>query len=181
MAASNVPWENSQGGLLLSSWLSKRGFELSGCCIASVPSDDALHGGWERGLVATRDLPSGHTLFRVPADAVLSSQKTRIAEEIRSGGLTGWNALIAAITYESADPASPWKPYLDALPETLDTPLFWSKAELALLEGTRVDVRANLPQIRGTQFQSIGPTFIRDITAWCGCAFGGVQGLVQTK
>jgi hypothetical protein len=145
MATGDVPWEGSQDGLLLSSWLSERGFELSGCCIASVPSVDALHGGRERGLVATRDLPPSHTLFRVPANAVLSSQKTTIAKEISSGGLTGWNALIVAITYE-------WKPYLDALPETLDTPLFWSEAELALLEGTRVDVRANLPHIRRTQF-----------------------------
>lgn len=32
--------------------------------------------------------------------------------------------------------ASQWKPYLDVLPTTFDTPMFWTEAELKELEGT---------------------------------------------
>jgi SET domain-containing protein 6 len=32
--------------------------------------------------------------------------------------------------------ASYWKPYLDVLPTTFDTPMFWSEAELSELKGT---------------------------------------------
>jgi SET domain-containing protein 6 len=32
--------------------------------------------------------------------------------------------------------ASRWKPYIDVLPTTFDTPMFWSESELKELEGT---------------------------------------------
>lgn len=32
--------------------------------------------------------------------------------------------------------ASRWKPYIDILPQTFDTPIFWSEVELKELEGT---------------------------------------------
>lgn len=39
---------------------------------------------------------------------------------------------------ESSNPASKWRPYLDSLPETLNSPLFWSDEELAELQGTQL-------------------------------------------
>jgi SET domain-containing protein 6 len=32
--------------------------------------------------------------------------------------------------------ASKWKPYMDVLPQTFDTPIFWTTAELGELQGT---------------------------------------------
>jgi hypothetical protein len=152
-AGDHSPWEESIGGRKLDAWLTARGFALAGCRVASVASGDALHGGRGRGLVATRGLPPGHVLFRVPRDAVLAPHNSAFGPAIRDAGLCGWNALIAAITYESVQDASPWKQYLDALPHALDSPLFWNDKELLLLQGTRVDERANAYQVRGTARQ----------------------------
>lgn len=39
--------------------------------------------------------------------------------------------------YEHLDgESSAWKPYLDVLPETFDTPMFWSDEELSNLQGS---------------------------------------------
>lgn len=35
-------------------------------------------------------------------------------------------------------PRSKWKPYFDVLPETFDTLMFWSNAELSELQGSAV-------------------------------------------
>jgi hypothetical protein len=152
-AGDHRQWEESVGGRALNAWLTERGFALSGCRVASVASGDTLHGGLARGLVATRDLPPGHVLFRVPRDAVLAPHNSAFGPAIHKAGLRGWNALIAAITYESVQDASPWKEYLDALPQELDSPLFWNDKELLLLQGTRVNERANARQVRGMACQ----------------------------
>ncbi|KJE88897.1 hypothetical protein CAOG_000472 [Capsaspora owczarzaki ATCC 30864] len=44
--------------------------------------------------------------------------------------------LVVAMMYEITNKDSFWRPYLDLLPETLDTPMFWNDDDLELLEGT---------------------------------------------
>lgn len=46
-------------------------------------------------------------------------------------------ALVLALIYETR-PQSEWKPYIDILPKEFDTLMFWSPAELAVLEGSAV-------------------------------------------
>ena len=51
--------------------------------------------------------------------------------------LDPWESLILIMIYEHLQgDKSRWKPYLDILPTTFDTPMFWSEAELNQLEGT---------------------------------------------
>jgi SET domain-containing protein 6 len=51
--------------------------------------------------------------------------------------LDPWTSLILVMMYEHLQgDASRWKPYMDVLPRTFDTPIFWSEAELKELEGT---------------------------------------------
>jgi len=55
--------------------------------------------------------------------------------------LDPWTSLILVMMYEHLQgDASRWKPYLDVLPRTFDTPIFWSDAELKELEGTCLSV-----------------------------------------
>lgn len=51
--------------------------------------------------------------------------------------LDPWESLILIMVYECLQgDASRWKPYLDVLPTTFDTPMFWTEAELKELNGT---------------------------------------------
>lgn len=51
--------------------------------------------------------------------------------------IDSWGRLILIMLYEYLQGNnSKWKPYFDILPETFDTPIFWSHAELEELKGT---------------------------------------------
>jgi SET domain-containing protein 6 len=51
--------------------------------------------------------------------------------------LDPWESLILIMIYEYLQgDASRWKPYIDVLPTTFDTPMFWTEAELKELDGT---------------------------------------------
>ena len=59
------------------------------------------------------------------------------ADEEELEPLDSWASLILVMLYEYLQgEASRWKPYIDILPQTFDTPIFWSKAELKELDGT---------------------------------------------
>jgi SET domain-containing protein 6 len=51
--------------------------------------------------------------------------------------LDSWGSLILVMLYEYLQgDASKWKPYFDVLPQTFDTPIFWTEMELKELQGT---------------------------------------------
>ncbi|KAJ6440077.1 SET domain protein [Purpureocillium lavendulum] len=101
-----------------------------------------------RGIVATQDIPADATLFTIPRKAIISAETSGLRERIprlfESHGdedneqqLDSWTALILILVYEHFQGvASPWKPYLDVLPETFDTPMFWTDAELDELQAS---------------------------------------------
>jgi len=87
----------------------------------------------------------GQPLFSVPAGAWLTADAVaRSALGPLVAGLEPWLQLALFLLAERAAPRSPWRPYLDALPDACGAPLFWSDAELAELEGTQV-----LTSVRG--------------------------------
>ncbi|KAJ3358765.1 hypothetical protein GGF32_009982 [Allomyces javanicus] len=98
-----------------------------------------------RGVAATGDLPTGETLFTIPLDLCLSYESARVSEWVRDHPAlfeNGWAPAILAVLYEYVHrDTSKWKAYFDILPETLDTPVFWTDAELAHLAGTDVPKR----------------------------------------
>jgi SET domain-containing protein 6 len=58
-------------------------------------------------------------------------------DELTSSQQDSWTLLILAMIYEHQQgDASRWKPYLDVLPSTFDTPMFWSPTELSQLQAS---------------------------------------------
>lgn len=47
-----------------------------------------------------------------------------------------WSSLILILIYEHLSPSSAWKPYLDVLPNSFNTPMFWDAAELQHLQAS---------------------------------------------
>ncbi|KAF8967820.1 hypothetical protein BDZ97DRAFT_1801404, partial [Flammula alnicola] len=90
-----------------------------------------------RGAVALRDIPEGHTVFSIPRSLVLSTRTSVLPSRVRLH--EGWSGLILCMMWEAAQgSASKWSAYLDILPSTFDTPMFWNDVDLAELQGTSV-------------------------------------------
>ncbi|KAF1938316.1 SET domain-containing protein RMS1 [Clathrospora elynae] len=103
-----------------------------------------------RGIVAIKDVPLETTLFTIPRDAIINVQTSELPNKLpevfdvsidddyeESEPLESWGSLILVMLYEFLQgEASRWKPYIDVLPQSFDTPLFWSVNELKELEGT---------------------------------------------
>ncbi|GAB0497809.1 hypothetical protein MMPV_009146 [Pyropia vietnamensis] len=107
-------------------WAARRGVCLTGAAVAA-----GLEPGG-RGLIATADLPEGHTLFRVPRATLSPATSPAGAAIAAAAGVTGVPALAVTIVVETArGGASPWAPYLDILPRgdaLAHLPLLWSPA-----------------------------------------------------
>jgi SET domain-containing protein 6 len=60
-------------------------------------------------------------------------------DETSSASQDSWTRLILVLLYEYfQSPKSAWQPYLDILPSTFDTPMFWAADELAELQASSV-------------------------------------------
>ncbi|KAH6620520.1 SET domain-containing protein RMS1 [Boeremia exigua] len=106
--------------------------------------------GAGRGIVAKRDICEDCTLFTIPRSAIINVETSELPkklpkvfeaafeeEEEDTEPLDPWESLILVLLYEYLQgDASRWKPYLDVLPTTFDTPMFWTDSELSELRGT---------------------------------------------
>lgn len=129
-------------------WMHARNFDVS-----SSITIGTSHDGRDtdtRGVIAVEEMSAGHVLFRIPRSAMLSADKSKLWPTIsKDETIYGWNALVVTLMYEDADPRSPWRPYLDMMPQSLNTPPFWTTQERQMLNGTRAVDRANLEGIQG--------------------------------
>ncbi|KAJ2891614.1 set domain protein [Zalerion maritima] len=114
-----------------------------------------------RGIIAVSDIPEDTTLFTIPRTAIINtvtSQLSSLAPSVfaesqqlgeedgsESDGEPGaqvpdqWLSLILVMIYEYLNStASPWKPYLDVLPDSFETPMFWSSDELSQLQASSI-------------------------------------------
>ncbi|OAA74246.1 SET domain-containing protein RMS1 [Cordyceps fumosorosea ARSEF 2679] len=114
-----------------------------------------------RGIIALRDIPAETVLFTVPRASIISVETSALrthlpalfssvnpsnngadddgedADPSSSARLDAWGALILVLLYEHLrGAASAWRPYLDALPSSFATPMFWAPAELAALQAS---------------------------------------------
>ncbi|KAF8199954.1 SET-domain protein, partial [Mycena galopus ATCC 62051] len=101
--------------------------------------------GCGRGAVALKDIPEGHVLFKIPRGLLLSAETSTLPGRIgidRWRGAKmhmGWVGLILCMMWETAQGSnSKWSAYLESLPKTFDTPMFWTDVELKELKGTSV-------------------------------------------
>jgi SET domain-containing protein 6 len=100
--------------------------------------------------VAIKQIPQDCTLFAIPRSAIINVETSELPKKLPkvfeaafeeededTEPLDPWESLILIMLYEHLQgDASQWKPYLDVLPTTFDTPMFWSESELKELEGT---------------------------------------------
>eukprot|EP00250_Pteridium_aquilinum_P005644 c15711_g1_i1 orf=606-2153(-) len=118
-------------------WLSQKGVLSSSSCVRPQQCGDSQG----LGLFAhARPIGQGEEVLSVPQELWMTVAAARAHPDIGPfcENLRPWVALVLFLLYEKARPSSPWRPYLDILPSTLDSPLFWSDEELAQLEGTQL-------------------------------------------
>lgn len=128
--------------------------------------------------VALQDIPADTVLFTVPRSGIINIETSELKEKLPDVFVNQdtamevddtpqqdpWSTLILILMFEYfKGDQSKWKPYLDVLPSSFETPMFWSDAELDELQAsaTRTKVgKANaeemfhakiLPVIRGNQ------------------------------
>ncbi|KAL7274323.1 Ribosomal lysine N-methyltransferase 4 [Rhizina undulata] len=95
--------------------------------------------GAGRGVVALKDLQEDEIVFSIPRISVLSVENSELYQKIPTelSSLDQWLALILVSIYETR-PASPWKPYMDLLPRSFNSLMFWTPSELSELSGSAV-------------------------------------------
>nr|XP_009410397.1 PREDICTED: fructose-bisphosphate aldolase-lysine N-methyltransferase, chloroplastic-like isoform X2 [Musa acuminata subsp. malaccensis] len=117
-------------------WLCERG-AVAASSAATVKPGFVPEG---LGLVAQRDLPRNEVVVEVPKRLWIDSD-TAVASEIGRlcAGLKPWVSIALFLLRERAlGTASPWHPYLDILPPTTNSTIFWSEEELSEIEGTQL-------------------------------------------
>lgn len=63
--------------------------------------------------------------------------------------------------FEDSQPSSHWRTYLDILPHTLNTPVFWTDSQLGLLKGSSILTRIGAKQIEKDYKKVIVPLLTR--------------------
>lgn len=92
-------------------------------------------------LVANAAISTGEELFAIPRNLVLQTTNSELYSKIPDffADLGPWDSLILVLVYEYLRRhSSPWFPYLQLLPTTFETLMFWTPAELLELQGSAV-------------------------------------------
>lgn len=121
------------------------GLRDNGCTIASDLFTLAPIEGMGNGALASTDIPSGTALFSIPSSYLLSEHTSTLSQHIQKEDWAslegGWTRLILALMWEDSRPDSPWRAYLDAMPASFTTPMWWPSPDLSLLKGTDIENR----------------------------------------
>ncbi|KAF5186190.1 [Fructose-bisphosphate aldolase]-lysine N-methyltransferase protein [Thalictrum thalictroides] len=91
------------------------------------------------GLIAQRNISRNEVVLEVPKKFWINSD-TVAASEIGKfcGGLKPWVAIALFLLREKSRKDSPWRSYLDILPNTTNSTIHWSEEELSELQGTQL-------------------------------------------
>ncbi|KAJ4973893.1 hypothetical protein NE237_007067 [Protea cynaroides] len=91
------------------------------------------------GLVAQKDIARNEVVLEVPKKFWINSD-TVAASEIGKvcGGLKPWISIALFLIREKSKEDSPWRSYLDILPQTTDSTIYWSEEELSEIQGTQL-------------------------------------------
>ena len=112
-------------------------------------------------MIAATPIKAGTLLFEMDKSSVLSTryhplcQKIRDLEkaEVQTSKAPKWEtlapkwvSLMLIMLYErmrfhnpSHAPGMTWGPYLEAMPMSFDTPMFWEESQLKMLSGTTIE------------------------------------------
>ncbi|CAA6658739.1 unnamed protein product [Spirodela intermedia] len=111
-------------------WAVENGATAQAVKLAAVPEG--------LGLVAQRDLSRNEVVVEVPKRLWISPETVVADPELGRlcSGLRPWVSVALFLLREKARGVeSSWKPYLDILPPSTNSPLFWSEQELSELQG----------------------------------------------
>ncbi|CAA7395025.1 unnamed protein product [Spirodela intermedia] len=114
-------------------WAVENGATAQAVKLAAVPEG--------LGLVAQRDLSRNEVVVEVPKRLWISPETVVADPELGRlcSGLRPWVSVALFLLREKARGVeSSWKPYLDILPPSTNSPLFWSEQELSELQGTQL-------------------------------------------
>ncbi|KAG6032667.1 hypothetical protein E4U41_007177 [Claviceps citrina] len=147
--------------------------------------------GAGRGIVATRDIPADTTLFTIPRRAIISAETSGLRDQLpglfESQGdeddqqaLDSWSSLILILVYEYLlGDQSKWKPYLDILPDTFDTPMFWSNEELSQLQASATRRKIGKADAEDMFRRRLVPVIRRNAAVFCSSGEYSDEGLIQ--
>ncbi|CAK9183730.1 unnamed protein product [Ilex paraguariensis] len=91
------------------------------------------------GLVAQRDIAKNEVVLEIPKrfwinpDTVLSSEIGNVCS-----GLKPWVSVALFLIREKLRDDSPWRRYIDVLPEYTNSTIYWSEEELSEIQGTQL-------------------------------------------
>lgn len=134
-----------------SQWLKKNGAVFVGSSIAEFP-------GYDLGLKADMDIPYGSLFIAVPRKLMMTvdgAKKSILKKYIEKDQLLKQMHNITLVMYlfvEKFKENSFYKPYIDLLPKTYSTVLYFSNEELNELKGSPT-LEIALKQIRNTARQ----------------------------
>ena len=113
--------------------------------------------------MATRDFAKGEILFSLPPEHVLNINTSRALEKLpKLKALPDWLGLVAALVYEEGlGPRSKWHSYLQLMPITFDTLMYWSDSELQELQGSAILKRIGKESAE-SQFKELLLPILRD-------------------
>lgn len=148
-------------------WCNDRNFQISPKVIVT------RHGTVSKfGMVAISDIKCGDCLFQVPRENILMPETCTIASLLSRSSPTissdsGWVPLLLALMYEYNNPQSPWRPYLDLVPdrEDLDLPICWTPQERhEFLQGTQIPAMTETDlQLIYYDFHKVALPFVKNL------------------
>ncbi|CAN6675887.1 unnamed protein product [Malus baccata var. baccata] len=109
------------------------------------------------GLVAHRDISKNEVVLEVPKRLWINPD-TVSASEIGGvcSGLKPWVSVALFLIREKSRADSKWRTYLDILPESTNSTVFWSEEELDELQGTQLlSTTMSVKEYVRTEFQKL--------------------------
>lgn len=120
--------------------------------------------GQGRGAVALKDIPEEHVIFSIPRSLILSTNTSRLPEFLGASAWKtlqldkGWTGLILCMMWEEAKgTSSKWGRYLDILPKSFDTPMFWNEDELKEIKGTAIEEKIGKVEAEKEYYEKLIP------------------------
>jgi SET domain-containing protein 6 len=120
--------------------------------------------GAGRALRAIQDIAEDEELFALPKALTLHAQTSNIAEHLGRPLPDSdlWLPLILTIIYELLrGETSTWAPYLNLLPNSFHTLMFWSEEELAELNGSEVVHKIGRETAEGAWRETLIPVMLK--------------------
>lgn len=120
-------------------WCRDVGIEWNQISIRSTVIDGLA----QRGVFAAAPISEGDALLSIPFTAMMSRRTAEDSElgpwlvsSARARDITATNEMALHLLYELVQPSSHWRPYLNVLPESIPTTLFYTEEEMAELQSS---------------------------------------------